>query len=47
MDNFWLGFVIGYVISMIIGVIVEVLCIISGRGDIDTWMVEDTNCNKK
>jgi len=47
MDNFWLGFVIGYVISMIIGVIVEVLCIISGRSDIDTWMEDDTDCNNQ
>ena len=42
-DIFWLGFVIGYVISMLIGFIIEVLCIITGRSDIDTWMEEDKN----
>lgn len=37
----WISFVIGYLFATIVGVIVEVLCIISGRSDIDKWMYEE------
>jgi len=49
MSDFWLGIIIGYIIGCIVAFIVEILCIASGRSDIDTWMYEEdeTNCKKK
>jgi hypothetical protein len=42
MSDLWLGFFIGYVIATILGVIVELICIKTGRSDINTWVEEDT-----
>ena len=46
MDDFWLGLIVGYVIGGIVSFIVEILCIASGRSDIDTWMEDgdDDEC---
>ena len=43
MSDFWLGLVIGYVIGQIVAIIVELLCIATGKSDINTWVEEDTS----
>lgn len=40
-SDFWLGFFAGYVVATIIDVIVELICIKTGRSDINTWVIEN------
>ena len=41
MSDFWLGIIIGYVVGQIVAFIVEILCIATGKSDIDKWTEED------
>lgn len=37
----WIGFLVGGMVGFIISFIVEILCIVAGKSDIETWMEED------